>query len=87
MLSGTRASIAIKIFGTDLVEMQRIGKQVKASIDGIEGLVDLAVEPLTQVPQIQIRANRAALAEYGIGAEAFNRFIALAFQGEKLAEI
>lgn len=87
MLSGTRAAIAIKLFGTDLSEMYMLGNQIKSSIEGIEGLVDVSVEQLTETPQLQIRANRAALAQYGISIEAFNRFIDLAFAGEKIADI
>lgn len=87
MLSGTRANIAIKLFGTDLSRMQMLGNQIKQSIEGIEGLVDVAVEQQTNTPQLQIRANRRALARYGIGIDDFNRFVDLAFSGEKVADI
>ncbi len=87
MLSGTRANIAIKLFGTDLNEMFVIGNQVKNSIVDINGLVDVNVDQLVEIPQIQIRANREMLAYYGITIEEFNEFIDLAFSGEKLADI
>ncbi len=87
MLSGTRANIAIKLFGTDLSEMFMIANRIQASIQGIEGLVDLSVEQQTETPQIQIRANRDMLAQYGISIEEFNRFVELGFAGEKLADI
>ncbi len=87
MLSGTRANIAIKLFGTDLSRMFMIGNQIKSSISGIEGLVDIAVEQQTETPQLQIRANRSALAKYGISIEEFNKFIELAFSGDKIADI
>ncbi len=87
MLSGTRANIAIKLFGTDLSRMQMLGNQIKQRIEGIEGLVDVAVEQQTNTPQLQIRANRRALARYGIGIDDFNRFVDLAFSGEKVADI
>ena len=87
MLSGTRAAIAIKLFGTDLSKMFMLGNQIKSSIEGIEGLVDVSVEQQTETPQLQIRANRAALARYGIGIDEFNAFVNLAFSGEKLSDI
>ncbi|NQU53515.1 MAG: efflux RND transporter permease subunit [Bacteroidetes bacterium] len=87
MLSGTRANIAIKLFGTELNKMFNIGKQIQNSITGIEGLVDVNVEQQTEIPQIQIRANRDMLAAYGISMAQFNEYIDVAFAGEKLADI
>lgn len=87
MLSGTRANIAIKLFGTDLSRMFMLGNQIKSSIGGIEGLVDISVEQQVETPQLQVRANRAALAKYGITLEDFNEFIEMAFAGEKIADM
>ena len=87
MLSGTRANIAIKLFGTDLSRLQMLGNQIKTTVSGIEGLVDVAVEQQAQTPQLQVRANRLALAQYGITVDDFNRFVDLAFSGEKIGDI
>ena len=87
MLSGTRANIAIKLFGTDLGKMYTIGNEIKSSIVDIEGLVDVNVDQQIDIPQIQIRANRDMMAQYGITIEEFNDFIDVAFGGEKLSEI
>jgi len=87
MLSGTRANIAIKLFGTDLSSLFMLGNQIQNVISGIDGLVDVSVEQQTETPQLQIRANRNMLARYGITVEEFNSFIELAFAGEKLADI
>jgi len=87
MLSGTRANIAIKLFGSDLNKLFEIGNQVKNSINETEGLVDINVEQQVEIPQIQIRANREMLAAYGITIEQFNAYIDVAFAGEKLADI
>jgi Cu/Ag efflux pump CusA len=87
MISGTRANIAIKVFGTDLNKMFGIGNQIKASITGVEGLVDVNVDQQVETPQIQIRANRDMLAQYGITIEKFNEFVDIAFGGEKLSDI
>jgi len=87
MLSGTRANIAIKLFGTDLNKMFTTGNQIKKAIADIEGLVDVNVDQQVEIPQIQIRANRDMLAQYGITIEQFNEFIDISFGGEKLADI
>ena len=87
MLSGTRASIAIKIFGSDLSRLYALGTQIKEATSGIEGLVDVSVEQQVATPQIQLRADREALAAHGITMETFNRFVSLGFAGEKLADI
>lgn len=87
MLSGTRANIAIKLFGTDLNKLFAIGNEIKSQISGIEGLVDVNVDQQVEVPQIQIRANRDMLASYGITTDQFNEFVDISFGGEKLADI
>jgi CzcA family heavy metal efflux pump len=87
MLSGTRANIAIKLFGSDLNTMFTTGTQIKNAIVDIEGLVDVNVDQQVEIPQIQIRANREMLAKYGITIEQFNEFVDIAFGGEKLADI
>ncbi len=87
MLTGTRAAIAIKIFGTDISELFMTANKLKDEIADIEGLVDLSVEQQTETPEIQIRANRDMLARHGITMEEFNHFVELAFSGEKLSEI
>jgi len=87
MLSGTRANIAIKLFGNDLNRMYSIGNEIKSSISGIEGLVDVNVDQQVEIPQIQIRANRNMLAMYGITTREFNEFVDIAFAGQKMADI
>lgn len=87
MLSGTRANIAIKLFGTDLNRLFSLGNQVKSAVGGIEGLVDVNVDQQIEIPQLQIRANRAMLAQYGITIGQFNEFVDISFGGEKLADI
>ena len=87
MLSGTRANIAIKLFGNDLNKMFVIGNQVKSEITGIECLVDVNVDQQVEIPQIQIIANRNMLAQYGITIEQFNEFVDIAFGSEKRADI
>ena len=87
MVSGTQATIAIKIFGTDLSQLYMLGNKIKETVSDIDGLVDINVEQQTETPQLQVRANRAMLAQYGITMEQFNRFVATAFNGEKIGDV
>lgn len=87
MLSGTRANIAIKIFGSDLSKLFAISNQIKTTIDGTPGLVDLSVEQQVQIPQVQIKAKRDMLSKYGITIGEFAEFTDIAFAGEKVSEI
>jgi CzcA family heavy metal efflux pump len=87
MLSGTRANIAIKIFGEDLNQLFTSANEIKRSIEGIEGLVDVSVEQQTEVPQISIVPNRIMLAKYGIKMSDFADFIDVALAGEPVGQI
>lgn len=87
MLSGTRANIAIKLFGSDLNRLFVTGNEIKSAVTGIEGLVDVNVDQQIEIPQVQINANRDMLAQYGITTGRFTEFIDIAFGGEKMADI
>ena len=79
MISGTRANIAVKISGDDLSQLRRLGEQVAEVMRGVEGVVDVNVEQQSMTPQLQIRADREALARRGITVADFNRFVEVAF--------
>ena len=87
ILSGTQANIAIKLFGTDLNEMLSICNRIKSVISDIPGLVDVNIDQVTESPQLLIRPNRMALAQYGITMERFNQFVTTGFSGEKIGEV
>lgn len=87
MLSGTRANIAIKVFGTDLQKMFSMANQIKSNISDIEGLVDVNVEQQVEIPQLQIKPKREMLKQYGIPVNEFAEFIDVAFAGEKVSEV
>jgi len=87
MLSGTRANIAIKVFGTDLQKMFTIANQIKTNIESIDGLVDVSVEQQVDIPQIHITPKREMLKQYGIPVNRLAEFIDIAFAGEKVSEV
>ena len=87
MLSGTRANIAIKLFGTDLDKMFLIGNQIKAAIEGIPGIADLNVEQQIERPQLQIVPNREMLAKYGITPSEFNDMVEVYLAGKVVSQV
>ncbi|MDQ3071672.1 MAG: efflux RND transporter permease subunit [Bacteroidota bacterium] len=68
LMSGVRAQIAIKVFGNDLQELRRVAGDIKNTIQGIPGVVDLQVERQVMIPQLIIRVNREAIKQFGLRA-------------------
>lgn len=87
MLSGTKANIAIKLFGTDLNLMFTVGNQIKAAIQTIPGLVDLKVEQQIERPQLTITPKRELLAKYGIPLPEFEEYINVMLGGEAVSQV
>ena len=87
MLSGTQASIAIKLFGDDLNRMFAIGNQIKDRISGVEGIADLNVEQQIERPEIKIVPKREMLAKYGISMPAFSEFVTVNMAGETVSQV
>lgn len=87
MLSGTRANIAIKLFGTDLDKMFLLGNQIKSEIEGIPGIADLNVEQQIERPQLQIVPNRGMMAKYGITPSEFNDMVEVYLAGKVVSQV
>ena len=87
MLSGTRASIAVKIFGTDLNEMYRIGNRVKAAVENVEGIADLNVEQQVERPQLKIVPKRDVMAKYGVTMPEFADMVNVLLAGEPVSQV
>ncbi|MEX1192149.1 MAG: efflux RND transporter permease subunit [Brumimicrobium sp.] len=87
MLSGTRANIAIKLFGEDLTRLYGLGKEVKGIAENTKGLADVSVEQQVEVPQIRITPHRTILASYGMTVADLMYFVEVAFGGEKVGQI
>ena len=87
MLSGTKAGIAVKVFGSDLTQLHAIGLQIKQVTQGIEGVADLNVEQQIERPQLLIRPRRTLLAQYGITLPEFAEFVNSAIGGEVVSQV
>jgi CzcA family heavy metal efflux pump len=87
MLSGTRANIAVKIVGEDLVTLRRLGEAVREAISGVEGVADLTLEPQTDIPFVRFILNRPAIARYGLSARDVAEAIETSFAGTTVGRI
>lgn len=87
MLSGTQASIAIKLFGDDLNKMFEIGNQIKDAISTVDGIADLNVEQQIERPELEIKPKRDMLKLYGISIADFNTFVRVNMAGETVSQV
>ena len=82
MLSGTRAAIAVKLFGPDLLRLRNLAEQIRQAMEPIEGVVDLQVEQQIHIPQTRIHFNREALGRYGLTIDDVARAVDVGLAGE-----
>lgn len=87
MLSGTKANIAIKLFGDDLNRMFTVGNEIKSAIQDIPGIADLNVEQQIERPQLIISPKREVLAKYGISLPEFSEFVNVCLAGEAVSQV
>jgi CzcA family heavy metal efflux pump len=87
LLSGTRAQIAIKLFGPDMVTLRNKAEDIRKAMETVPGVVDLLVEPQTGVPQVQINIDRPAAAAVGIRAADLAETVDTAFNGEAVSQV
>lgn len=87
MLSGSKAQIAIKVFGDDLSKLYNIGKKIKATISGVPGIVDANVEQQVDRPQLRITPRREIMAKYGVTIAEFKEVINTALSGNVVSQV
>ena len=87
MLSGTRANIAIKVFGPDLGTLYSLGKQIEEAVKDIDGIADLNVERQVERPQLRIEPRREMLARYGVTLPQFARMVGVLLGGQVVSQV
>jgi len=87
MLSGTRANLAVKIFGSDLYELRRVAQRVRKVMEPVDGIVDLSVEQQADVPALKIRFDHAAMAQFGIRMEDVSENLESVFSGHFVSKV
>jgi CzcA family heavy metal efflux pump len=87
MLSGTRANIAVKVFGDDLGTLRRVGEQVQAAMSRVPGVVDLSLEQQTDIPFVRFVLNRSAIARFGLNADEVAEAVEASFAGATVGRV
>ena len=87
MLSGTRASIAIKVFGEDLATLRAAAQEIEAAMKQVDGVVDLAIEQQVEVPQLAIVFDREAIARYGLRTGELAELVETAYAGTVVSRV
>lgn len=81
LLSGSRADIAIKVFGDDYETLEKVASEVREIVEKIPGAADVEFDAAGKAPVLQIVVNRAAMARYNVHADEVNKVIGTAFAG------
>jgi len=87
MLSGTRANIAVKVFGDDLGTLRRLGERVREATSRVPGVVDLSLEQQMDVPFVRFVLNRGSIARYGLRADDIAEAVETSFAGATVGRI
>ncbi len=87
MLSGTRANIAIKLFGADFVQLRQLGEQIKTIASTTSGAVDVSLEQQADIPFVMIKLKRDMIAQYGLSVEEVMEAVQTAFAGTEVSKI
>lgn len=87
MQSGVRSQIAIKIFGNELPTLRAKAAELEAIMKSVPGMVDVAVEKQSLVPELRLAVNRQRAAEYGMQVGEVNNVLEMALQGRAVSEV
>ncbi len=87
MLSGTRASVAVKVFGDDLYKLRTLGEKARRAMSSVTGVVDLSVEQQMDIPILKVRLDRAAIALHGLSVRGVSRTLDAGIQGVRVSRV
>lgn len=87
VLSGVNAAIAIKVFGPNLDVLHQKAQEIETVMKGVEGAVDVQVEPVIPIPQITIQIDRLAASQYGVTVGDLSQAIETAFKGVTVSQV
>jgi cobalt-zinc-cadmium resistance protein CzcA len=87
VVSGVKADVAVKIFGSDPVTLERLGAEVERAVSGVRGVADLQVEQLSGAAQLQITVDRAKIARYGLNVDDVRQTVETVVGGVNVTEV
>lgn len=87
LISGVRATLALKLYGPDLLTLDRLAGQIKGILAAVPGVADLSLEANTGKPQIAIRADRATMARYGVSVAELMEIVRAGIGGQAVSTL
>lgn len=87
LISGVRADVAIKLYGDDMAILERVGEQIEAVANRVDGAADVKLEQTTGLPLLTITPDRAAMARYGLNPGVVQQAVATAIGGEVASQL
>ena len=87
ILSGVRAQVVVKVFGTDLADLREAAADIESRIHGVAGVVDLQVEPQVEIPQVRLRVNHREAARYGLAPGDVAELLETAYKGRVVSQL
>ncbi len=87
LIAGTRGDVAVKLFGDDLDVLAKKGEEIERVLASVNGAVETKAETTTGLPQLQVKADRAAIARYGLNVEDVNDLVESIVAGKKAGEV
>jgi CzcA family heavy metal efflux pump len=87
VLSGVRAQVAVKVFGPDLGILRAKAQDVQSQLAGVRGVVDLQIEPQSEIPQVRFELDRGKAIAYGLRPGDVARWVETAFDGRVVGQI
>ena len=86
-IAGAHSELVVKIYGEDFKEIRRIAEEVMFTLHQVKGAVDLAIDQEPPLPQLQIKADRTKIAQYGLNVADVSELIETAIGGKAISQI
>lgn len=87
LLSGVRAQVALKVYGDDLDTLRATAEQLRVRLAAVPGVADLQIEKQVLIPQLKIRLDYDAAAQYGVAPGAVLRSLQQLIEGERITQV
>lgn len=86
-VSGSKGQVVVKIYGSDLYELQKLQDQTLAVLSNIRGIVDLSYDQIIGQPQYQIKIDRVKAARYGLRSDDIQKVVEIAIGGKNATQV
>lgn len=86
-VSGSKGQVVVKIYGSDLYELQKLQDQTLAVLSNVKGIVDLSYDQIIGQPQYQIKIDRVKASRYGLRSDDIQKVVEIAIGGKNATQV